>query len=194
MKTRMRKRDGRGLAANAKPVCRESWDALFSDHYQSYVWVARNILRNEEDAKDAVQAACCSALKHFESFRGEASFRTWFTRIVVNHSLMLLRDRFRGFLPLEAGPDGIERHRLVSHEMTPEEWARYSEAAGFVHRLPAGLRGAYGLAAFDGCTSKEIGEQLGMTVPAVKARLHRARRELRSYFANPAAWELRNAA
>ena len=186
MQTELTARDRSEIVANAEAPCRESWDALFIDYYQSFLWIARKIVRNDEDAKDAVQAACCSALRRFESFRGDASFRTWFTKIVINHSLMRLRDRFRDFLPLEGDPDGAERHWFNSHDMNPEEWTRYREISGFCRRLSPGLRRTYGMAAFYGCTLKEIGEQLGITVPAVKSRLHRARKELQSYFGSPA--------
>src|SRR5262249_22422088 len=57
---------------------------LFRRHYPSSLSVARRILGSGEDSYDAVQTAYCSAFEHFSSFRGEAGFRTWITRIVMN--------------------------------------------------------------------------------------------------------------
>ena len=158
-------------------------DMLFGRHYQACLRTARSIVRNEDDAQDVVQSACCAALQHLDTFREESSFRTWFTRIVINHSLIRLRDRFRQFVPLNAQPSGQERRYFTSHETPIEELVYYRETTAMIFQtLPPSLRRAYVMHAFAELSASEIGEALGITVSAVKARLHRARRELRSSF------------
>src|SRR5713101_6403906 len=66
---------------------------LFSQHYKVSLRTAHRILRSKEDSEDAVQTAYCAAFRHFHRFRGESSFKTWITRIVVNCCLMQLRER-----------------------------------------------------------------------------------------------------
>src|SRR5580704_4795411 len=68
---------------------------LFERHYPSSLGVARRILRSEEESQDAVQSAYLSAFRHLRSFRGDAAFKTWITRIVTNHCLMRLRQPWR---------------------------------------------------------------------------------------------------
>src|SRR5689334_1577504 len=51
------------------------------------------ILKNESDAEDAVQSAYLKAYLHLQSFRGESSFLTWITRILINECKMMLRKK-----------------------------------------------------------------------------------------------------
>ena len=96
---------------------------LFRRHYPYSIAVARRILPAQEEFLDAVQSAYLSAFRKFQSFRGDASFKTWITRIVLNQCLMRLRDprRYRivfsldqlepgGTLPLLA-VDSLRRRR-----------------------------------------------------------------------------------
>src|ERR1700730_14607448 len=57
------------------------------------VAMADTILRNKEDAEDAVQNAFLSGYLHFRSFEGRSALKTWFTRIVMNSALMIQRKR-----------------------------------------------------------------------------------------------------
>jgi len=65
---------------------------LLGQHYASSLRLARGILRSEEESQDAVQSAYFSALRHMPSFRGDATFKTWITRIVMNECLARLRE------------------------------------------------------------------------------------------------------
>src|SRR5260370_8270455 len=78
------------LMADCKRGDKAAMTELFGRHYASSLRVARGILRSEEESQDAVQSAYASALKYLHSFRGDATFRTWITRIVMNHSLARL--------------------------------------------------------------------------------------------------------
>ena len=162
--------------------------ALFGRYYKSCLRTARSIVHNDEDAWDAVQSACCSAIQHLESYRGEASFQTWLTRIVINQCLMRLRDRLRQAAPLDAERLELGRQYFASREMTAEEWAGYHQMSALIlRRLSPRLRNAYALHAIHEWSAQEIGEDLGITEGAVKSRLHRARKELRSCLERRAA-------
>src|SRR6266404_8911573 len=71
----------------------ESIQEMFLASRPRFVALAYSILRNKEDAEDAVQDALLSACLHLRAFEGRSALRTWFTRIVLNAALMLQRKR-----------------------------------------------------------------------------------------------------
>src|SRR5215469_16769786 len=81
----------RDLIAAGKRGDKAAIAELFERHYPSSLGIARGILRSEEESQDAVQSAYLSAFRHLQTFRGDASFKTWIGRIVTNHCLMRLR-------------------------------------------------------------------------------------------------------
>ncbi len=160
---------------------------LFEHHYPAALRVARGILRSEEDSQDAVQSAYLTAFRHLGSFRGDSAFKTWITRIVTNHCLMLLRQprfRFRwiNFDEL-AGSGGPSQP--VSKGLSPENAALSGELAlalsEAVARLPERLCEVFKLYAFSGLTIREVAEVTGLTLPAAKTRLFRAQTRMRAH-------------
>ncbi|HLK18676.1 MAG TPA: sigma-70 family RNA polymerase sigma factor [Bryobacteraceae bacterium] len=151
---------------------------LFTQSYAASVRKAHSILRSKEDAEDAVQNAYCAAFRHFDKFRGAASFKTWITRIVVNCSLMRLRDRrFRNQIAL----DDLARP-LQSRAETPETLcysrelqAAHSRAAA---KLPDILHDVYIHSVIHSHALPVVADRLGLTPSAAKTRLFRARRKM----------------
>jgi RNA polymerase sigma-70 factor (ECF subfamily) len=151
---------------------------LFAQHYNASLWTALKILRSKEDSEDAVQTAYCAAFRKFHQFRGESSFKTWITRIVVNCCLIQLRDRHsRPQLPLE----DYER-AIASQAPTPEllcYWKELQTAhATAASSLSTTLHDVYAKSALCGIGLPETAAQLGLTSVAAKSRLHRARRKV----------------
>jgi len=66
---------------------------LFATHAARLYRTAYAVLRNKEDAEDAVQNSLCNAFINLRSFKGRSSFSTWLTRIVINSALMIRRRR-----------------------------------------------------------------------------------------------------
>src|SRR5689334_9034730 len=79
------------LIANAWRGDKQALSELFERHYPYCLRVARRFLRTNEEAYDTVQTAYLAAFQHFGSFRGDAQFKTWITRIVKNQCFMYLR-------------------------------------------------------------------------------------------------------
>src|ERR1700674_1217192 len=77
----------------AELMGRKAFEEMFVASRQKFVVTAHAILRNREDAEDAVQNAFLSAYLHLGSFEGRSAPRTWFTRIVLNAALMIRRKR-----------------------------------------------------------------------------------------------------
>ena len=85
-------------ASTAVPLPPESreWQAfeeMFLASRAKFMGLAYGILQNKEDAEDAVQDALVSAYVHLRRFEGRSAIKTWFTRVVLNASLMIRRKR-----------------------------------------------------------------------------------------------------
>ena len=158
---------------------------LFERHYPASLRLARGILRSDDESQDAVQVAYFSAFRRLETFRGEASFKTWITRIVVNCCLMKRREAWRRFtwVRLENLRGGQGPEALACTGPTPEKAAWRSEIASAFHQavaeLPQPLREVYVLHAVASLSTREVAATLGLTIAAAKTRLFRARARVR---------------
>ena len=158
---------------------------LFGRHYASSLRVARGILHSNDDSQDAVQAAYLLALRHLRRFRGDACFKTWITRIVVNCCLMQLRDARRraSWVQLEDLYGGQGPDVLASRSPSPETATWSGEIASALSEafdsLPKKLSEAYSLYAASNLSLKEVAARLGLTLPATKTRVSRARAGMR---------------
>jgi RNA polymerase sigma-70 factor (ECF subfamily) len=160
---------------------------LLGQHYASSLRLARGILRSEEESQDAVQSAYFSALRHIRNFRGDATFKTWITRIVMNQCLARLRERGRrrDWVSLDDRSRSAKLTKLASATPTPEKFtlcqeigSALSDAASI---LPRPLRDVFALCAFSGLSIGETAAALGLTVGATKTRLFRAHARMRSH-------------
>jgi RNA polymerase sigma-70 factor (ECF subfamily) len=170
------------LIASGQNGDTEAIAELFRRHYPSSLNVARNILRQGDESQDAVQVAYLLAFRHLARFRGDACFKTWITRIVVNCCLLELR---KAKHRVTAGTHPPVTDRMASDAPTPEKatWCREIASAfsDAVRRLPRHLREAYTLHAVSGLSLKEVAAKLGVTESAAKTRLFRARAGIRSH-------------
>jgi RNA polymerase sigma-70 factor, ECF subfamily len=166
----------------------EAMDELFRRHYPVCLKLARRILPTGDESSDAVQSAYLSAFRSIESFRGDSTFKTWITRIVINQCLMRLRDSVHSRrcvslddLPCFAAPI------VVDKAPTPEAAAQGAQLrktlADTCSRLPRPLRDALALCAFSDLSIAEAANRLGLSVPATKTRIFRARSFIRSELA-----------
>ena len=170
----------------AKDGSQQAFGELIKRHHRKCVRLATCILRNREEAEDEVQNACWKAFEHLGQFHGEADFATWLSRIVVNQCLMFMRTNRRvHFLRLDAGIPGYQSGSidLPSRRLDPEgELGRRQVEevlASEIRRIPALLRNVVRLRDVDELPIEEVASRLGITVPAAKSRLLRARLELR---------------
>lgn len=167
----------------------DAFETLVSAHSGRMLSVCRRILRNEEEAKDAVQEAFVSAFRGIQAFEGTAQLGTWLHRIAVNASLMRLRSRKRR--PEESIDDLLPAFREDGHaRIRPRDWSpsavqlvEKKEIREFVRacidRLPAMYRIVLLLRDIEELDTAETAEVLGVSDGVVKVRLHRARHALR---------------
>lgn len=178
------------LLARLRTGNEEAYEALVATHAGPMLRVARRMLRNEDDARDAVQDAFLSALRSLDRFQGDAKLATWLHRIVVNACLMKLRRRRRK--PELAIEDLLPRFLEDGHQVRPSsEWnLPADEAVGrgeirmlvrsCIDRLPESYRTVLLLRDIEDVDTEETARLLDISSTAVKVRLHRARQALRT--------------
>jgi RNA polymerase sigma-70 factor, ECF subfamily len=149
--------------------------------------LAVSILRDREEAEDEVQNSYLKAWRHVGQFQREAKFSTWISRIVVNQCLMRLRKVRRvNLVPMveQAQDREIKAMDLPDHREGPEAELGGRELAGVlkleIQRLPPRLRDVLVMRDVDELSTMEVAARLGISAPAVKSRLLRARAELRN--------------
>ena len=149
---------------------------------------AYRYLGNSHDAEDAVQDALLSAYKHLDQFKGNAKMTTWLTSIVTNSALTKLRRRPRQphsslDEPMAQDMDLSLSDRLVDVRPSPEDECAMSDLHGhlmrFVGELSPTLRIAIQLRDLDGLTTSEAAHALKVPEGTIKARVWRARAELK---------------
>jgi RNA polymerase sigma-70 factor, ECF subfamily len=175
-----------GLALIQRAVAGESeaQARLFATHTPMLYRVALKVLRNKEDAEDAVQDTWHRAYSRLHTFEGRSSISTWLTRIAINSALMIRRRNKRLFeVSLQESPndEGSLPHP-VDDGLTPEESCRHAELRNLlaqqINRLPSLIRTAFMLRDVDELTTRESIKLLGINNSALKSRVQRARRRL----------------
>jgi RNA polymerase sigma-70 factor (ECF subfamily) len=160
---------------------------IFGCHTAMLHRIAFRILRNKEDAEDAVQDSLCKAYAKLQSFQGRASFSTWLTRIVINSALMVRRKRNgRPESSLDeilyARPQQLQGE-LVDAALDPEQICSETEIHQLLEeqlpQLPPRLRAAFQLRELDGLSASDSCRVLGIRKNAFKSRISRARQKLR---------------
>jgi RNA polymerase sigma-70 factor (ECF subfamily) len=150
--------------------------------------LARRLLKNEADVEDVTQDVLVQVVRKLGTFRGEAALTTWLHRVTVNMALAHRSRRApRQAREVHATLEQFEGHGRLPAPRAPERGpvrrALDREARALINeavaRLPEIYRQTFVLAEMEGLTNPEVGAALGLSVPAVKSRLHRARLLLR---------------
>ncbi|WP_415184975.1 RNA polymerase sigma factor [Phaeovulum sp.] len=155
--------------------------------------VARGIVKNDAEAEDVVQAAYVAAFTKLETFRGEAAFATWVTRITMNeafgrrrshHSQARIVDLAEYREKALNAPEGGMHDPMTPTPPTPESELARAEARKFLEQaidtLPDPLRVTYIMRDVQELTTREVADLLDISAVTVKTRIFRARRLLRA--------------
>jgi RNA polymerase sigma-70 factor (ECF subfamily) len=166
-------------------------DGAFSElveHYERRIFrLAKHITQSDEDAEDVLQESFLKAYEKLDTFQGNSKFYTWLVRIAVNEALMKLRKRKSDKSvsldeQLDTGEDTVAREVAVWDD-TPEQRYSQEELKGILDQAVEGLEPIYKvvfqLRDVDELSTEETAEALGISIPAVKSRLLRARLQLR---------------
>lgn len=165
----------------------QAFEKLVRQYDRQVFRIAQHITQNREDAEDVVQDAFLKAYEKLDQFQGNSKFYTWLVRIAVNEALMRLRKRRTGKMvsideDVETEEGSMPRD-LADWSPNPEALYGQSEMAEILRKtiqgLPPGFRVVFVLRDVEGLSTEETADTLGLSVPAVKSRLLRARLQLR---------------
>lgn len=171
---------------NADPLTPER---VFREHAPRVYNLARRMLGNDADAEDVTQDVLLQVVRKLDTFRGDSALSTWLHRVTVNAALAARRKRSRRedgrvYDPLESfTDDGHHAGHVRPWPRLPESPVLDREEANLIEtaiaRLPEMYRDVLVLADVEQLQNPEIADMLGLSLPAVKSRLHRARLMMR---------------
>lgn len=173
------------LIEQCQAGCQESFDKLYRKYRLVVMQIAREMMRNEQDAEDAVQEVFERVLDKISQFRYEASFSSWLRVLAINLCKDILRKKAR---QTEESIDkinttlGSETYKSASSFSQEEELIMkelLEDLEGKISHLKREHQRLIVLRYIDGLSYKKIAQLLGCSQPQVKSRLHQARRNLR---------------
>jgi len=173
------------LVGRAKAGDKGAFDLLVTRHESKVYALSLRMLGSPEDAEDVLQEVFIKAYESLPGFRGDSAFSTWLYRITTNACLMRIRKRKLDTVSLDepVGPEGDSTREIPDWTRDPSSQVMDEEfksvLAKHVNELDPDNRIVFVLRDVHGLTTDDTASVLGLTVPAVKSRLHRARLFLR---------------
>lgn len=179
--------DEQQLVLRAREGDTAAYNELVNRYERKIFRLAKHITQNDEDAEDVLQETFLKAFEHLPDFQGQSKFYTWLVRIAVNESLMKLRKRKSDRSvpldePVDTGEDTVTREIAVWEENPEDKYSREEMAQildDAVQSLKPAFRTVFVLRDIEELSTEETAEALGISIPAVKSRLLRARLQLR---------------
>jgi RNA polymerase sigma-70 factor, ECF subfamily len=179
--------DESGLLAKAREGDAAAFSELVNQYSRKIYRLAKHITQNDSEAEDVLQETFLKAFEHLGDFQGQSKFYTWIVRIAVNESLMKLRKRKSDRTvpldePLDTGEDTVVREIAVWDDNPEQQYSREEIAQILdeaVQSLKPAFRTVFVLRDIEELSTEEAAQALGISVPAVKSRLLRARLQLR---------------
>jgi RNA polymerase sigma-70 factor (ECF subfamily) len=190
------------LVARARQKDFGAFEILLGRYEDKVFRLAFRFVRNESEAKEILQDTFLAIWRKLDTFKGDSLFSSWVYRVAANTALMRLRSQRRhpqistedlpaGFLdnyrPVDGDPSGHlpspgeNWAKRPDDQLQSDELRRHIQAA--VDALPDLYRTVFLVRDVEGLSTEETAEVLGISVPTVKTRLHRARIALREAIA-----------
>jgi RNA polymerase sigma-70 factor, ECF subfamily len=175
------------LVAQAREANTSAFAELVRRYEGKIFRLAQHVTQNREDAEDVLQETFMKAYEHLDQFQGNSKFYTWIVRIAVNQALMKLRRKKTGKTvsldeTIDTGEDTVVREIAAWDEnpeqrFSREELGEILESA--IQSLEPPYRSVFVLRDIEDLSTEETADALGLSIPAVKSRLLRARLQLR---------------
>ena len=170
-----------------------SAEQIYYDYAPRVYNMARRMVRSDADAEDVTQDVLLQVVRKLPTFRGESALPTWLHRVTINAALshrrkQAVRDERRARDPFDTIlAEEPERTLGWDGASAPEAYLLGRETRVLIERaiadLPPTYRGVFVLSDVEGLPNAAIADQLGLSLPAIKSRLHRARQLLRDVLA-----------
>lgn len=163
---------------------RQAFELLINRHKAKAMTLAFRILKNREDAEEALQDSFVRVYRALSSFEWKSSFSTWFYRIVYNTCATAAGKKNKIYpLSIDAENEDGLRAEIVSDELQPDMRMESNELSKIVNeeveKLPVVYGSTFTLFVIQDLSYDEIVQVTGLPLGTVKARLFRARTMLR---------------
>ena len=158
------------LVQRAKERDPDAFTELMESQKHALYKVARSILRNDEDAADAIQDTILTCWEKLEMLKENSFFRSWITRILINKCYDLMNSQ-KNVVYMEEYPEVPAKE-----DVSDAEWKEILSVLEEDERLTVTLYYVQGF------RTKEIARILRITDSAVRTRLSRAREKLRKFY------------
>ncbi len=156
---------------------------LVQRHNDRLFRIQRSYISDEDAIKDTLQQTYMKAYENLDSWRGNAQFSTWITRIAINEALKYINKQKRYSDLHDFNLNSDEEIRLESTEQTPDDdiiQQNLQKLLGqAIDELSATYRKVYIKREMEQMSTQRTAEKLGISPSNVKVRLHRARKQLR---------------
>jgi RNA polymerase sigma-70 factor (ECF subfamily) len=168
-----------------------AFEEIFNRYVDKIYGVSLRITRNPTSAEEVLQEVFLTLTTKADTFRGEAKFSSWLYRVAVNTSFMHLRAEkkhadtlsLENYVPYDEKGTSMGRFKAKDWSSRPDSIILGKEGVELIEKaindLPESYRVVFHLRDVGGLSNDEISNILELTIPAVKARLHRARPFLR---------------
>jgi RNA polymerase sigma-70 factor, ECF subfamily len=175
------------LVTEAKNGQYEAFEELVNRYEKKIYRLGLRLTGNKEDAEDVLQETFLKAYEHLPDFRQDSRFYTWLVRIAVNEGLMRLRklrsDKSEPMEDMVSGDGQVTPREFRDWKPNPEQSMQQKEMEELLMKaaqaLPPSLRTVFLLRDMEELSTEEAANLLHLTTGAVKARLFRARMQLR---------------
>lgn len=173
------------IIAKAQEGDRVALAKLVKMYEQTVYNFAYKICRDKEKAEHTMQETFLSMVKSIKQFSGKSKLSTWLYTVVSNHCLMMARsNKKHAYTSLDDEDALIDVKNITDWDIAPDKLAENSELGEIldeaIKKLAPDYRVVFMLRDIQGFSTEETGKAIGLTVPAVKSRLHRARAFLRN--------------
>ncbi len=169
-----------------------AFEQLMRRHNRLLFRTARSILKNDQEAEDALQEAYLRAWKALAEFRAQARLSTWLVRIVANEALARRRHKTVDAIPLDAAmmarDADIQDALTGSADERPDSQAMRAQLRQLLEAridlLPEQFRTVFMLRAVEDWSVQEVAQALDIPQATVATRYFRARSLLREGLAS----------
>lgn len=159
------------LVRRARRHDKAAFQQLMEEQGKAMYKTAKAILKNDDDAADAMQETALACWEKIDTLEKDKYFKTWLTRILINNCYAIYRQRMK----------------LVSEDALPEPWYQeegYANAEweSFLNCLDEKYRTVVILYYVQGFKTREIAEILEVNESTVRGRLAAARKKLETQY------------
>ncbi|MCD6569089.1 MAG: sigma-70 family RNA polymerase sigma factor [Deltaproteobacteria bacterium] len=179
------------LVSKIKQGDGEAMEEIVKRYSDKVYNLAFHLTRDKAGAEEIMQDVFLTVLSKINTLRDDAYFSTWLYRVTANAAYGFLRALSKGKKGMDQGyPNDIEYESTYAYDWStlPEDILLSDESKTMlinaIDELPESMRTVVIMKDIEGFKNEEIADAMGLSVPAVKSRLHRGRLVLRQRLSN----------